>query len=352
MPSVPGSVVRFFGRRHAIPAGSGTVGLAVALRAVPVEGRRVLIPAASCPNVAVSVVAAGGVPVLVDMSASTYDFSLEALAGALAPGAAAVVAIDAFGYPGAFAAVARLARDAGCVVVEDACQAYGGYHEGKPLGARGDVSVVSFGYAKPLELRGGGLVLTDDDALAARMRRIMASPRFRLLPSMKNRFVLRFMFRDDYGRMLAWQRRFGLLEYTFPPRLLRRLEERFDRWAQGLPDVRGHLDRVRESVRRLPGVVPFEYEGGDWLPWRYSFKVPEPNERAALIDLLARRGIRTSRLYRPVNELIDAGTAGSIDAARALADATVNLVYRTEADDTRALAGRLERLVEQEVPGV
>lgn len=347
MRAAPGNVARFFGRRHTLPVGSGTVGLIVALSAVPVRGRRVLIPALACPNVAVAVWAAGGVPVLVEMSEATYDVSVEALASALGQDAAAVVAIDAFGYPSALEAVTALARRAGCVVVEDACQAYGGYDGGVPLGARGDVSVVSFGYAKPLELRGGGLVMTDDDALAGRIRAAVSSRRFRVLPSLKNRLALGLMVKERYRRMVEWQRRAGLLEYDFPPRLLARLESRFDVWTEQLDTMRRDLERARECLHRLPGVVPFEYRAGEWLPWRYSVRVPDGRERDSLVRRLARHGIRTTRLYRPVTEVIEAEVAGSIAGARELSEVTVNLTYRTEPAQTRALAERLDVVVGQ-----
>lgn len=347
MGAAPDGVARFFARRHTLPAGSGTVALAVTLEAAGARGRRVLIPALSCPNVAVAVVAAGATPVTVDMDPSTWDMSLSALERALEVGAAAVVAIDPFGYPAAIGAIAERARARGCVVVEDACQAYGGSDGGVPLGGRGDAAVVSFGYAKPLELGGGGLVLTDDDDLASRVGARLDSPAFSRLPALKNRFAVKFMLRDRYDRMLRWDARAGLLRYRFPPRLLDVLGARFEAWRGDIDTVRAHLDRVRALVPLLPGVAPLDWDATQWLPWRYSFRMPSASDRDALVAAMARHGIRVSRLYRPVSELFDVGGEADAAAARRLADETVNLACRTTPADTRSLAGRLERLVEE-----
>ncbi len=344
MTQIPDNIRAWFGADHCQPVGSGTVGLSLALRAAGVQGRRVLIPALACPNVAVSVLAAAGMPVMVDMSAETYDFSLSALASALDERVAAIVAIDAFGRPADIDIIRTLELPKRCVVVEDACQAYGGRVGGVPLGARGDVGVVSFGYAKPLELAGGGLVITGDAHLAGAMGRLASQRPYGLFPGVKNRMALKLMLKNDYNAMVAWDTRFGLLKYRFPSGILKCLGERFEQWVAGLEHVSATIHQARAIIDNLPGVVPFADCGDQWLPWRYSFRVPDTAARQSLLARFADLGVRTTRLYRPLDEFLDVDIAGDVSAARTLADETVNIVYRTTRADTDGLIHKLARI--------
>lgn len=344
MTRIPDSIRAWFGADHCELVGSGTVGLSLALRAAGVQGRRVLIPALACPNVAVSVLAAAGVPVMVDMSPDTYDFSLPALEKALDERVAAIIAIDAFGRPADINSIRMLTLPPRCVVVEDACQAYGGRAGNAPLGARGHVGVVSFGYAKPLELMGGGLVITGDDKLAEAMRRLAAQRTYGFIPGVKNRMALKLMRNNDYNTMVGRDLRFGLLKYRFPRGIIRRLEAHFDRWVASLEEVSATIHRARLIIDGLPGVVPFTACGDQWLPWRYSFRVPDRAVRESLLARFTEFSIRTTRLYRPVDEFLDVEVAGDVSAVRALADETVNIVYRTTRGETDQLIDKLVRL--------
>ncbi len=342
---LPQGLQAFFGCQHAVAVGSGTVGLAVLLRALGAEGKHVLIPALACPNVAVSVLAAGATPKLVDVSADKYDFDLEALAAAVDGGVAAVVAIDAFGMP---SDVDAIEKACGCAVIEDACQAYGGIVDGAALGARGRAGVVSFGYAKPFELGGGGAVLTNDGDLARRIEETVEGGAYRRFTRLKNRGALKLMMKDDYNGMLARDRRMGLLKYRFPAPQLRRLTAGFDRWVEDVARVRANVDRIRGTLNPLPGVVPFVTEGhGTLLPWRYSVKVPERSVRDALVERMAGHGVRTTRLYRPVTDFLDVECAGDIATAREVSEQTINIAYRSTAEDTRRVAECLEQMASE-----
>jgi dTDP-4-amino-4,6-dideoxygalactose transaminase len=289
--------------------------------------------------------AAGATPRLVDVSPSTCDFSPDALSRALDDRAAAVVVVDAFGMPSDVGTVETLAGEVGCAVVEDACQAYGGVVDGVPLGARGRAGVVSFGYAKPLELGGGGAILTSDGRLAGRIEEIVDSRSYARFARLKNRWALKLMMNDDYAGMVARDRRMALLRYRFPAPQLRRLGRRFDRWVDEVARVRANVDRIRAALGALPGVVPFEAgRGAAPLFWRYSVRVPERSLRDSLVERLSAAGVRTTRLYRPVTDFLDVECDGDVPGARELSEQIVNVAYRTTTDDTARVADSLERV--------
>jgi hypothetical protein len=338
-------VARYFGCEHAVPVGSGTVGLTLLLGDLGAAGRRVAIPSLACPNVAVAVRAAGAIPLAVDMDERTYDISLDALRLALDETVVAVVAVDAFGYPSDIDGIRAVARPWKCAVIEDACQAYGGRAGGAVVGGRGDAGVISFGYAKPLELGGGGFVLTNDDAAAMRMRAATASRAYRTLSGLKNRVATRLMLKDRYGYMIRGERRWGLLRYDFPRRHLDALERTWDGWLAILDDVRWRLHEAGGLLASLAQVESFAYAGREWLPWRYSFKVAAGADVASLRSALSTYGVRTSRLYRPVAEHVDAEVRSPLAAAATLAERTLNLFHRTTSEEAARLRDGVARAV-------
>lgn len=334
----------FFGCRHVIPVGSGTAGLALLLEAAGARDKRVLLPALACPNVAVAALVAGAKPCLVDVDSATYNLSPAAVEAAIGPDVAAIVAIDSFGYPADIDSLREIAAPFGVPVIDDACQAYGGFANGRAIGAGGDAGVISFGYAKPVDLWGGGLVLTDSEALAASVETRMRELSFRLLPGLKNRVAVKLMLKDRYSRMVEWGRRLSLLEYQFPSREAGRLPARWRAFVSELESLRASVARAAGLIGKLPGVAPFDYEGDEWLPWRYSFKCKDEGRRATLERDLAGAGIRTTRLYRPVSDFLDVPAADELPAAHELARTTINIACRTTIAEIDLVTERLGSL--------
>lgn len=172
------SIAGQVGVRHAIGCASGTDALLLALLARGVgAGDAVFVPAFTFAASAEAVALAGAVPVLVDVGG---DFTLdpaslaEAVAairreGALRPHA--VVTVDLFGQPARYEAILPIAREEGLFVLQDAAQSFGASWQAEPVGRQGDAAALSFYPSKPLGAYGdGGAVLTDDDALAERVR--------------------------------------------------------------------------------------------------------------------------------------------------------------------------------------
>lgn len=166
------------GVRHAIACASGTDALLLALLARGIgAGDAVFVPAFTFAASAEAVALAGAVPVLVDVDAGfTLDPTslCETIAairreGALRP--RAVLPVDLFGQPARYEDILPIAQAHGLFVLQDAAQSFGARWRGEPVGRQGDAAALSFYPSKPLGAYGdGGAVLTDDDALAARVR--------------------------------------------------------------------------------------------------------------------------------------------------------------------------------------
>jgi dTDP-4-amino-4,6-dideoxygalactose transaminase len=156
-------------RRHAIAVGSGTDALFFALVAAGVgPGDEVVVPAVSFIASASSILRAGAVPVFADIDEHLM-LDPRAAEAALTARTRAILAVDLYGQVVDAAALEALAHDRGLALVEDAAQALGA----RRAGAIGLLSCCSFDPTKTVAAPGsGGAVLTDDDDLAAHLRRL------------------------------------------------------------------------------------------------------------------------------------------------------------------------------------
>ena len=166
----------YIGVHHAIGVGSGTNALELALRACGVGSGDLVF---TVSHTAVATVAAieliGATPVLVDIDPATYTLDPNCLEAALARPPAgtpkAVIPVHLYGHPADMPAILDLAHRHGLYVIEDCAQSHGATLAGRMTGAWGDIAAFSFYPTKNLGALGdGGMVMTDDPALADRVR--------------------------------------------------------------------------------------------------------------------------------------------------------------------------------------
>jgi len=137
------------------------------------------VPSFTFTATAEAVMLAGATPVFVDVEADTYNMSpaslVSGIAAARAAGLKPVVAIpvDLFGQPADYAALGAVAAQENVTLLADAAQSLGASVGNKKVGALAPITATSFYPSKPLGAYGdGGAVLTDDAALAERLRQI------------------------------------------------------------------------------------------------------------------------------------------------------------------------------------
>jgi len=157
------------GRKHAIAVANGTAALELALQALDIgPGAEVLVPDLTWPSPGHAVLASGAQPVLVDVDAREWNVRGEAARAARTPLTTAAIVIDQFGCPARIAELQAALPDLP-LVADAACSL--GSHDGElPCGKRGLIACLSFHPRKVVTTGEGGMCLTDDDALAERLR--------------------------------------------------------------------------------------------------------------------------------------------------------------------------------------
>lgn len=159
------------GVRHAIATTSATTALHLALAAAGIgPGDEVVVPDFTFPATANVVIQLGAIPVLADIEPATFSLDPASVVACITPRTRAIVPVHPFGLSADMDPLIELARRAGLLVIEDAACAAGTTYFGRPCGALGDAGCFSFHPRKAITTGEGGMITTDDDALAAKAR--------------------------------------------------------------------------------------------------------------------------------------------------------------------------------------
>jgi perosamine synthetase len=161
----------FCGVRHAVATNSGTAALHLALAALGIgPGDEVIVPSLTFVATANAVRYCGAVPVLADSDPLTLNIDPDDARACITERTAAIVPVHLFGQTADMDPLLALAREYDLFVVEDACEAHGARYKGRRAGALGHCAAFSFYGNKIITTGEGGMITTDDAALAETMR--------------------------------------------------------------------------------------------------------------------------------------------------------------------------------------
>ncbi len=156
----------FIGVRHAIAVSNGTVAEMCVFAGLGLGAGDEVITVGHTFNATVSsILYTGARPVFVDIDPETYDIDPDRVAAAITPRTKAICPVHLFGLPADMDPLVELAERHGLTIVEDACQAHGAAYRGRRVGSFGHGTFSLYG-TKNMTTGEGGLITTDDDALA------------------------------------------------------------------------------------------------------------------------------------------------------------------------------------------
>jgi perosamine synthetase len=269
-------------RRHAVATCNGTVALHLALLGLDLRpGSEVILPSLTYVATANAVAYCGATPVFADSDPNTWCVSPESVARLITSRTRGIVAVHLYGHPADMAPLLRLADEHGLWVVEDCAEAQGAAYNGRPVGSFGAAGMFSFFGNKIITTGEGGMVVTDDDALAER---------YRLLRG-QGMDPLRRYWHPVIGynyRMTNVQAAIGLAQM-----------ERIDQLV-------GNRKRVAGWYReRLAGMANLTLPGAaadvDNVFWLYSVLVREASLRDSLMTELAENEVETRPFFHPIH---------------------------------------------------
>ncbi|MCG3144865.1 MAG: GDP-perosamine synthase [Gammaproteobacteria bacterium] len=163
----------FCGVKHALTCCNGTVALHLALMALGVgPGDEVIVPTLTYVATANAVTYCGARPVLVDSEPKTWNLDPALIEASVTPRTKGIIVVHLYGHPAEMDAIRKIADHHGLFIIEDAAEAHGAEYKGCPVGTIGDVGTFSFYGNKIITTGEGGMLVTNNDALAARIRQL------------------------------------------------------------------------------------------------------------------------------------------------------------------------------------
>ncbi|HXG37180.1 MAG TPA: DegT/DnrJ/EryC1/StrS family aminotransferase [Bacteroidota bacterium] len=168
------NVARYLGVKHAVGCASGTDALQLALMALNIgPGDEVVTTPHTFIATAEAIVLLGATPVYVDIDPVTYNIDPAKIEAAITKKTKAIIPVHLYGHAADMDPIMDVANKHGLAVIEDAAQAIGARYKGKKVGGIGTIGCVSFYPSKNLGAYGdGGLVVTNDDKIAEKIRMI------------------------------------------------------------------------------------------------------------------------------------------------------------------------------------
>jgi perosamine synthetase len=161
-------VAKLTQRRHAVGIANGTCGLHCCMIAAGVgPGHEVITTPFSFVASTNCILYVGAKPVFLDIDPKTLNLDVTKVKAAITPRTKAIVAVEVFGHPGGMQELEQIAQQHELVLIEDACEGFGGFDGKKPIGSFGRASVFGFYPNKQITTGEGGMIVTDDDAFAA-----------------------------------------------------------------------------------------------------------------------------------------------------------------------------------------
>jgi dTDP-4-amino-4,6-dideoxygalactose transaminase len=235
----------YFGVKHALTVNSWTSGLTAAVGAIGIEpGDEVIVSPWTMSATAAAILHWNAIPVFADIERDTFNLDPAAVEASITQHTRAIMSVDIFGHPADMDGLMAVAARHGLKVISDTAQSPGAMYKGRYAGTLGHVGGYSLNYHKHIHTGEGGIVVTDDDAIADRVRLIRNHAES----------VVGEMGVTDLSNMLGHNYRLGEIESAIGVEQLKKLsrfvgtrQRAAERLTAGIRDLKG---------MRTPVVMP------------------------------------------------------------------------------------------------
>lgn len=295
----------YTGSTHAAAVSNGTVALHLALHCLDIgPGDEVIVPSFTYIASVNTIAQTGAVPVFVDSRPGDWLIDLDDVRAKITPRTKAIMAVHLYGSVCDMPALVSLAAEKGLKVVEDCAEALGSTLHGTHVGLFGDVGTFSFFGNKTVTTGEGGMVVSRDAALAARMRKVKGQGQ-----SLERRY-----WHDEIGfnyRMTNICAAIGVAQ-------MERIDPILERKRQIAQLYRAELTGGPfEFQRPIDGVV-----SSDWL---VSLLLPAGTDRDEVMKRLAERGVDSRPVFYCAHHMPMYRTGGSHPVAEDIAARGISL---------------------------
>jgi dTDP-4-amino-4,6-dideoxygalactose transaminase len=272
-------VASLVGVKHCIAMCNGTVALEIGARALGLTGE-VIVPAFTFVATPHALAWQGLRPVFCDVDPATHSIDPDRIEELITPATSGILAVHLWGRPAPVEQLEAVAKKHGLKLMFDAAHAFGCSHKGRMIGGFGDLEVFSFHATKFLNTAEGGAVVTDDDAVAERVR-LMHNFGFTGIDQVEALGV--------NGKMNELAAAVGLTSL-----------EHMDEWIEVNQANRA---RWAEALAPLPGVTLMQWGSGDRRNDQYVVCEVDADQagitRDGLVEALRAENVLARRYFHP-----------------------------------------------------
>jgi perosamine synthetase len=278
----------YVGVPHAAAVSSGTAALHLAIRALGIrEGDEVILPSFTFIAAANALRYERAMPVFIDIDLNSLNLDPNRVEEAITPRTRAILVVHTFGVPAEMNPILEIARRRGLLVIEDACEALGAESGGKKTGTFGDAGVFGFYPNKQITAAEGGMVVTENAEITARIR------------SLRNHGRSVSGTGSEHGE-LGYNYRLSELHCALGIEQLKRVESI-------LQQRESVALRYHQWLHKFPALqLPLQEIPGGRISWFvYVVRLPRgttAKQREELMCRLALRGIETGRYFVPIHQ--------------------------------------------------
>ena len=245
----------YCGMKHGVAVCNGTAALELAVEVLNLpHGSKIILPSFTIISCAQAITKAGCVPVVVDCESETWCMDVNLVEKAITPRTTAIMPVHIYGHPVDMDPIMAFAGKYGLIVIEDAAEAHGAEYRGKKCGGIGQISCFSFFANKIVTTGEGGMVLTNDDKLAERLRSYR-----NLCFQDKQRFL-----HEELGHNY----RFTNIQAALGLAQLEKIEQVVDR-------KRNMAARYNRGLSGLPVQTPVQRPWAKSVYWMYGFVIDD-----------------------------------------------------------------------------
>ena len=245
----------YFGVKHAITVNSWTSGLVAAVGAIGIEpGDEVIVPTWTMSATATAILAWNGIPVFADIDEKTFNIDPISVEKNITENTKAIIAVDIFGQSADMNALSSIAKKHHLRLISDSAQSPGALYKGRYAGTLADIGGYSLNYHKHIHTGEGGVLVTNNDLLAEKLRMI------------RNHAEVVIDGRGDMSlvNMIGYNFRLGEIECAIGLEQLKKLKSKVesrqylaDKLTNGLKDLAGlTLPRVESGSTHAYYIYP------------------------------------------------------------------------------------------------
>lgn len=232
--------------KYGVLVSNGSVSIEISLKALGIKpGDEVIVPAYTFISTATSALMIGAIPVFGDISNTSYCLDPRDLERKITSATKAIIPVHLGGQMADMPMICSIAKKHGLKIVEDCAQAIGSAWMGKSAGTWGDLGSFSFQSNKTLTSGEGGLVLTNSDDLAERVRALCAFGRTKS---------------SDAERSSAYQSQFLSSNYRLSEVQAAILLAQLERFASQDDIRQKNAAYLNNALKNIPGISPIKVE--------------------------------------------------------------------------------------------